>query len=396
MSNNKDSELNDIIEGFQLFSSETGGKINPNEFKEIMDIMNINEKNPFLYNIVSNLCSNEDVIKNGIDAEDFISLLDQEINDISSTEGLEKIFSIFSNPNTNKIPMNSLSNILNEDKSANFEDENNKFQKLMSRPEINGKEIDFNEFHDMIKPEKPKQNIIYVKKSKDHKDFSYSNSSHKRDKNEENDININLNNTNSNNESNLISEKNYNNNIEIKDEIDNNNSNINYNAVDDNNIIKFDNNNSNNNEESENQNDLIEEKEYNDVNNFDNIDISHQQKEINNYKAKYRYINEKNQIEDETIKENKIEQKVNENFDKNISNRHNIFGNRFKKRKSEDDSLEKEDEKNDKTEKRYHRRYRDIKSPPQKKEEKSNNESKTEENNENKVVSNHWRYRRKK
>ena len=46
--------------------------------------------------------------------------------------------------------------------------------------------------------------------------------------------------------------------------------------------------------------------------------------------------------------------------------------------------------------KRYHRRYRDIKSPPQKKEEKSNNESKTEENNENKVVSNHWRYRRKK
>ena len=54
MSNNKDSELNDITEGFQLFSSETGGKINPNEFKEIMDIMNINEKNPFLYNIVSN------------------------------------------------------------------------------------------------------------------------------------------------------------------------------------------------------------------------------------------------------------------------------------------------------------------------------------------------------
>ena len=70
--------------------------------------------------------------------------------------------------------MNSLSNILNEDKSANLEDENNKFQKLMSRPEINGKEIDFNEFHDMIKPEKPKQNIIYVKKSKGHKDFSYS------------------------------------------------------------------------------------------------------------------------------------------------------------------------------------------------------------------------------
>ena len=47
MSDNHHSELNDIIEGFQMFSSDTDGLINPNELKEIMEIMNMNEKNLF-------------------------------------------------------------------------------------------------------------------------------------------------------------------------------------------------------------------------------------------------------------------------------------------------------------------------------------------------------------
>ena len=52
MADNQDSELKEIIEGFNLFGSETEGLINPKEVKEIMDIMNMNEKSPFLYNII--------------------------------------------------------------------------------------------------------------------------------------------------------------------------------------------------------------------------------------------------------------------------------------------------------------------------------------------------------
>ena len=101
MSDNNDSDLNDIKEGFKLFGSETEGVINPIEAKEIMEIMNMNEKNPFLYNIITNLCSNEEIQqKGGINAEEFISLLDQELDDTSTIEGLQKIFSIFSDDNT--------------------------------------------------------------------------------------------------------------------------------------------------------------------------------------------------------------------------------------------------------------------------------------------------------
>ena len=48
MSENQDSELNDIIKGFKLFSSEMDVLINSTEFKEIMNIMNMREKYPFL------------------------------------------------------------------------------------------------------------------------------------------------------------------------------------------------------------------------------------------------------------------------------------------------------------------------------------------------------------
>ena len=39
-SHKQDSDLNDIIEGFNMFSDE-GGLINPNELKEIMETMNM-------------------------------------------------------------------------------------------------------------------------------------------------------------------------------------------------------------------------------------------------------------------------------------------------------------------------------------------------------------------
>ena len=51
--------------------------------------MNMNDKNPFIYNIIQNLCSDEEIQqKGGIEAKDFISLLNQELEDISEKQGL--------------------------------------------------------------------------------------------------------------------------------------------------------------------------------------------------------------------------------------------------------------------------------------------------------------------
>ena len=381
MSNNKDSELKEIIEGFNLFGSETEGLINPIEVKEIMDIMNMSEKNPFLYNIINNLCSDEEIQRRGgINAEDFISLLDQEIDDISSLEGLQKIFSIFSDVNSNKISLPTFSQIINQN-DMDLGKDSEDIKKLISKPEISGKEIDFNEFKDLMNTgkEKEKPNLIYMKKS------SHNSSAKKSTINENN---------------NDINNKSYNN----QDSKQNSETNIN--IIDTNNkwnsISKNETENFNEIEQDEDNNKNIIELNYdNDVNNFDNFNpeykLNNPIEENNKSKKKYRHMHEspKNKKENEFQKDQEELSNQEEKINNNISydNKNNDKFNEEKNINVEDNSNNKED----KTEKRYHRRYRDIKSPPQKqKEENPKNENNIEENTENKISSKYWRYRRKK
>ena len=119
-----------------------------------------------IYNIILALCSDEETQqKGGIEASVFISLLDQNLNDTSSTGGIQKLFSVFSNSSTNKIPMPAFTQFLGD--GTSFGEEGEKIKNLINKPEINGKELDFNEFHDIVRTETPRQsineNIIYKK-----------------------------------------------------------------------------------------------------------------------------------------------------------------------------------------------------------------------------------------
>ena len=382
MSNNKDSELKEIIEGFNLFGSETEGLINPIEVKEIMDIMNMSEKNPFLYNIINNLCSDEEIQrKGGINAEDFISLLDQEIDDISSLEGLQKIFSIFSDVNSNKISLPTFSQIINQN-DMDLGKDSEDIKKLISKPEISGKEIDFNEFKDLMNTgkEKEKPNLIYMKKSS-------HNSSAKKSK-----INENNNDINNKSYNNQDSKQNSETNINI---IDTNNK---WNSISKNEIENF-----NEIEQDENNNKNIIELNYdNDVNNFDNVNpeykLNNPIEENNKSKKKYRHMHESPKNKKENEFQNDKEEINNQEEEKIINNI--SYENKSNEKFNEEINInieENANNKEDKAEKRYHRRYRDIKSPPQKqKEENPRNENNVQENTDNKISSKYWRYRRKK
>ena len=382
MSNNKDSELKEIIEGFNLFGSETEGLINPIEVKEIMDIMNMSEKNPFLYNIINNLCLDEEIQrKGGINAEDFISLLDQEIDDISSLEGLQKIFSIFSDVNSNKISLPTFSQIINQN-DMDLGKDSEDIKKLISKPEISGKEIDFNEFKDLmnIGKEKEKPNLIYMKKSS-------HNSSAKKNK-----INENNNDINNKSYNNQDSKQNSETNINI---IDTNNK---WNSISKNEIENF-----NEIEQDEDNNKNIIELNYdNDVNNFDNVNpeykLNNPIEENNKSKKKYRHMHESPKNKKENEFQNDKEEINNQGEEKIINNI--SYENKSNEKFNEEINInieENANNKEDKAEKRYHRRYRDIKSPPQKqKEENPRNENNVQENTDNKISSKYWRYRRKK
>ena len=384
MSNNKDSELKEIIEGFNLFGSETDGLINPIEIKEIMDIMNMGEKNPFLYNIINNLCSDEEIQqKGGINAEDFISLLDQELDDISSIEGLQKIFSIFSDANSNKISLPIFSQIINQNNNLDLGKDEKDIKKLISKPDINGKEIDFNEFKDIMNTGKEKTNLIYMKKSS-------HNSSEKKNKINENN---NINNSNYNNQDSKQ-------NSEINIDINNNKKNI----INPNSKNEIENNyDSKEIEKVEiNYKNIIEFNYDNDVTNFDNVNpeykLNNAKEENNKSKKKYRHMHESPKNKKENEFQNDKEEINNQEEEKIINNI--SYENKSNEKFNEEINInieENANNKEDKAEKRYHRRYRDIKSPPQKqKEENPRNENNVQENTDNKISSKYWRYRRKK
>ena len=319
MSDKNDSELNDIREGFKLFGSETDGVINPIEAKEIMEIMNMNEKNPFLYNIITNLCSNEEIQqKGGINAEEFISLLEQELDDTSTIEGLQKIFSIFSDNNTSNISLAIISQILNKEKDWGLKQDEEKIKKLLSRQDISGKKINFDEFKDIMKTEKEKSNKIYIKK---YSINSFNKNSHS---NENSLINNNI-----NSNSNKFHDSDFNDDTKKENNFENNINEINHEKINNNNIndLKYDNDinnfNTTNKENKLNKtkkkylymNKSLEnsqEKEDNEINYKENEKVDKTEKR---YHRRYRDtkspINKKN--EENSIKENKIEEKNNNN-----------------------------------------------------------------------------------
>ena len=436
MNKNQDSELNEIIEGFKILGSDSGGLVNPNDLKEIMDIMNMSEKNPYIYNIILALCSDEETQqKGGIEASDFISLLDQNLNDTSSTGGIQKLFSVFSNSSTNKIPMPAFTQFMGD--GTSFGEEGEKIKKLITKPEINGKELDFNEFHDIVRTETPRQsineNIIYKKKpSSKNKKYLYNEDNNQDIENDINSIGINFNN-------NVINNNNNFNSINLRDSLDSNDKNsekYNYKNNDSPDINEENNNINNiNNNDNDNGNDNQkyiyknnkQDKLYintniinnqmknnldidnNDINNFDNIHINKgkKQEEIVITKKKYRHMR-KSKNKDSPKYEKSKEDDLNDNVNLGDEEEKEIYYTNINKKKYTKGRIDSNDieennnnidyeEKNEiKNERRYHRRYRDIKSStPDKKDEKvitkeSNN------NNNGRIASGHFRYRKNK
>ena len=353
MSSSKgNSELNDIVKGFKMFSSDKKGLINPNELKEIMETMNMDEKNSFIYNIIVDLCSDPEIQqKGGIDAGDFISSLDQELNDTSSVDGLQNIFSIFSNSSTNTIPLQIFNQIDEEDNSINGE--LNKIKNLISKPEINGKELNFQEFSEIMKDETPKEKEqnIYIKKYTPRerynnlKNCNLEENNNKFVNNESDEAEAHFDKKNTFNsinqkDSNYSSEKNSdrysygNKRSPLINEENNENNNYRYKKVrpqksfpvNDNN--NYDINNFDNNNKNYNKNNVESDKD----------------QEMPKTKKKYRHM-----------LSSKNKEKIKEKLD---SNNKEIIENNIKYE-------ENSGEKSDKAERRYHRRYREIKSSNQ-------------------------------
>ena len=323
MSKIKDPELNSIIEGFKIFGSETNGLINPNDLKEIMETMNMAEKNPFLYNIIENFCLDPQIQeKGGIEAEDFICKLEEELNDISSLEGLNKLFSVFFNPITNTIPITTFPQIA---QNIGEEENEEKLKKLILKSGVGDRELNINEFNEIINTDnefsnKNNQNFVYRKKPSK----------------KNNILNNKINNSNSDLNNNIYDSIDSLEKVEKDSELYNyinkkqfiiyNKNNIKEEIKQENKILNYYNNN-NNNDDNE-LNDSLEDNKYKSINfNNDNVNDNDNDNDNENDNFNDNVNDNVNDIGNDNDNENDVNKFDNYNNNNDNFNNNNDFGN---------------------------------------------------------------------
>ena len=169
---NQEEDLKEIKEGFEMFDVENKGQIDPLELKETMEEMNLKEKNPFIYDIISSFCSDKNIkSKGGLSSEDFISYLQNEMSNTTEKKGIKTIFNVFSDLD-NKIPMTTFYQTARE---VGDEEGGAEIRDLIEKSKTGGKEIDFDEFYDIMRNKSPKEKYNSKKENDIEYEYSYKN-----------------------------------------------------------------------------------------------------------------------------------------------------------------------------------------------------------------------------
>ena len=146
----EESELEEIRKGFQMFDTNGTGLVNPLEIKEAMESMNMQEKNPFLYDLISSLSSSEDFQnKDGISIDDLVSYVYEKVNDNESNTGLRQLFDALKDPGSNTISMSTFMKL-----ARDYDEEDvpgDELRYLLEKTQLGGDELTFEEFCTIMK-----------------------------------------------------------------------------------------------------------------------------------------------------------------------------------------------------------------------------------------------------
>ena len=146
---NKSSQYKEEIKkGFKSYSQDDNEIIETKQFNDINKIMNLNQKNPFLYNSIKNLVNKKSEENDEyITSKEYINNIDEQLNDINTKEGIEHIFNVFCDEKKEGFSWTKLvltAKELGDDENAK------KLLKLIEHSKLLNKEINFEEFNDII------------------------------------------------------------------------------------------------------------------------------------------------------------------------------------------------------------------------------------------------------
>ena len=140
----KNLDLEQIRKGFEMFDVDQTGKIPLAELLEAYDAMNLKDKNPFIYNLISTLSEEHEEVT----IDDLITYIDEKLSDSQSQEGLNLIFDSLVEPNEDSLTLGNLPHIAKESEDRFTEKE---LRYLLERTQMGGDEINFEEFLKIVK-----------------------------------------------------------------------------------------------------------------------------------------------------------------------------------------------------------------------------------------------------
>ena len=154
MSSLKDNTLQykeEIKNNFESFDPNNKGIIETQKLNDFINSINSKKNNLFIYNTLQSLTAlKKQENEEGILFEEYISFIDNKLNDDKSNEGLKNIFNVFCDGNTGNISWNTFPLIARELGNNEIAD---KLLKIIKQSKMYTKEINFKEFFELMNNE---------------------------------------------------------------------------------------------------------------------------------------------------------------------------------------------------------------------------------------------------
>ena len=136
-----------IKEAFELFDSNDG-RIDAGEVKDAMQNIGYDEKNPVIFQVVSELDNPRNKNSGGATFDDFCQTINYRIPEKETEEELRKIFELFLDPNSETTSLESIKRVADEI-GANIEEA--ELRAMLNKASKSGSELTFDDFVAIMK-----------------------------------------------------------------------------------------------------------------------------------------------------------------------------------------------------------------------------------------------------
>ena len=141
-------DLETIRKGFETFDVDGTGRIFPEELLEVMDVMNMKDKNPYIYEIIESLCSEKEYkIKGGVSLEELVNYVYEKLN-VENDEGIRQNFDVINNRDNDTVSLSTFENLA---KNYGNDLEDNEIRYLLEKTQMGGEDLNYDEFHTIMK-----------------------------------------------------------------------------------------------------------------------------------------------------------------------------------------------------------------------------------------------------